>query len=214
MKTNWMIPGTVFLVGGVLLMLGGWGTPSVHAGKLAGLTPTPTPTPIPTPTPPPVERPELRVSKAAEPIQVLPGGAVVYTIVVENVGATAATGVTLTDDVPAQLQVLGAEVSQGTVAVTGNQVVAAVGVLGPGYVATLTISARLRADVAPGTQVENIVIAGSDQTGEVTAMAVITVPGLLPESGADWPGTALAGIALVVAGVGFLALGVRRRAKR
>ncbi|HEC33680.1 MAG TPA: DUF11 domain-containing protein [Chloroflexi bacterium] len=205
----------ICLLGMLLIWSGGLGKHQVHASVLAGLTPTPTPTstptPITTPSPPPTQQANLQVSKVAQPTQAIPGGTIVYTIVVENLGPGAATGVMLLDQVPPQLEVLEATVTQGEVLVEGNRVTATVGVLGVGHSATLAITARVRADVPPGTQVENVVVAWSDQTGEITAAAVITVPGLLPESGgSDW-GIAWAGVALALFGAGLAGLGLSRR---
>ncbi|HIE39523.1 MAG TPA: DUF11 domain-containing protein [Anaerolineae bacterium] len=157
------------------------------------------------------QQPTLRLTKVAQPTQVAPGGTVVYTIVIENLGPGAVTGVTLVDEVPPQLEVQEATVIQGDVTVEGNRVTARVGGLDVGHSATLTITARLRADVLPGTQVENTVVGWSDQTGEITVTAVITVPGLLPESGERGQGMIWAGALLALLGAGLLSLGLRRR---
>jgi hypothetical protein len=114
----------------------------------------------------------------------------------------------LLDDAPPQLEVIAASVSQGEVTVEGDQVTADVGVLGPGYSSTLTITARIRFGVGPNVQIENIVLAWSDQTGEIVSSVVITVVGLLPESG---QGTTWLAIALAVLGAGLACLGLFRK---
>ncbi len=213
--------GVVSLVLGLLLVLAwGGGQPS-GARVLAGMTPTDTPTatstftPTPTSTPPgltpspPPGGVELRVSKEADRTLVSPGGTVVFSIVVENRGPQAATGVTIVDGVPAELEVLDAVVTQGEVTVEGNRVVATIGTLGAGYSATLTITVRVRPDVPPGTRIENVAVVGSDQTGEIPVQETVTVPGLLPESGGRGTPAIWIGGVLILIGVGWLGLKLR-----
>ena len=71
------------------------------------------------------------------------GEPVEYRITVVNTGGAAATGVVITDPVPAsQMTVTSATVDQGSCTVTGNLVSCAVGVLGPGQRATAVVTAR------------------------------------------------------------------------
>ena len=177
--------------------------------------PTSTPistTPVPPSTPVPTQ-PGLYLIKVADRDQVVAGQTFTYTIEIGNPGPAAATGVTLVDEVPDQLEVLEATVSQGTVTVDGNLVEAAIGVLGPGYSATLVIRVRVGSLVAPGTDIENIVVGDSDQTGELISSTVVTVVGLLPESGDGEAGTLLLSALLAGAGLFLAALGVRHRVR-
>ena len=134
-------------------------------------------------TPPPPSAPNLQVIKTASSAYVVPGGTFTYTIVVENLGPSPATGVFLTDPVSPKLEVLDASVTQGSVTIDTNLVTADIGVLGVGYSATLTIVVRVRSNVASGVVIDNIAVGDSDQTGEVTSTSSVIVTGLLPETG-------------------------------
>jgi len=183
------------------------------------LPPTPAPTEDPTQSPQPPGEPavELRLSKTSDPGQALPGGTVIFTVVVENVGKKGATGVTIVDDVPSQLTVLEATVSQGEVSIDDNRVKALVGVLGPGYSATLTIQAQVRSDLPLGTQIENVASGWCDQTGAASAGAALSVgSGLLPEAGSQRVAGLAAAALLFVLGNLMMILGIhlRRSAQR
>jgi hypothetical protein len=91
--------------------------------------------------------------------------------------------------------------------IEGNGVRAEFGDLLPDACATLTIVARVRADVPPCTEFFNVATSGDIVSEPVT----LTVPCLLPESGRT---TSLAIVAgLVVAGLGLLATGLALKAK-
>jgi uncharacterized repeat protein (TIGR01451 family) len=171
-------------------------------------TPAPPSTPVPT-------QPQLQLTKVADRDYVDAGQVFTYTVEITNIGPVAATGVTLVDEVPAQLEVLEATVSQGTVSVDENLVMATVGVLGPGYSAILVIRVRVGYSVGPGISIENIVVGDSDQTGEIISNAVVTVYGLLPESGSGGRGAGMLLLCVLLTGAGLFmaALGVRRRAR-
>jgi uncharacterized repeat protein (TIGR01451 family) len=132
----------------------------------------------------------------------MPGDTVVFTIVVENQGPVAATGVVIEDELPPELTPTSATVTQGTVTTAGNRVTADVGTLGPGYGATLTISARVADDTPLGSTLENVALARSHQTPPVYAAATVRVGGLLPESGVWlWPGVILGLVGLAALGL-------------
>jgi uncharacterized repeat protein (TIGR01451 family) len=203
-------------------LLGQPGTVS-QAKPALGFTSTPTTPPTSTPisvtpappsTPSPTQ-PNIQLTKVADRDYVDAGQIFTYTIEITNMGPVAATGVTIVDEVPDQLEVLEATVSQGTVSVDGNLVVAAVGVLGPGYSAALVIQVRVNYSVGPGTTIENIAVGDSDQTGEIISSALVTVNGLLPESGAGGRGAGTLLLSALLAGAGLFlaALGLRRRSQ-
>jgi len=210
----------VHLVAAVFLSLAiTLGQPVPVAGLALGITPTappaPTPedTPVPpTPTPPdqtPVPAPELELTKSASATEVFPGSLVSFTIRVCNVGNSVADNVIVSDALSSDLELVSASVSQGKAVIVGNGVRAEFGALFPGECATLTIVARVRDDVAPGTQIGNV----GTLPGLASNQVNLTVMGMLPASGGTVPvlvaGLFMVGLGLLAAG---LALGSRERA--
>ncbi len=143
-------------------------------------TALPTGTPAPQPASPatPSPQPRITITKSAAPAEVLPGGQVVFTIRVCNEGDATAENVVVSDALPPELELVSASASQGTVVIEGNGVRAELGALEPGACAEITIVTRVRADVAPGTQIVNVA-----SVGDTYDDASVTVTGLLPESG-------------------------------
>lgn len=163
--------------------------------------PVPADTPVPPPPEPPPPSPNLTITKSASPSEVLPGGQVTFNIRVCNEGEATAASVIVSDRLPSELTLLSASASQGRVVVEGNGVRAELGALLAGECATVTIVARVRADVAPGTEIRNV---GS--VGDLYDDAFLIVMGLLPESGGIISLAVAAG--LLAVGVCLLALGV------
>ena len=197
------------------------------ASSALGFTPTPTSTatatPTPTapttatpattpvaPTPTPVSSPpRLTIAKTASSAEVLPGGLVTFSIEVCNEGDRVAENVVVSDALPSELDLVSASASQGAVVVEGNGMRAELGSIWPGYCATVSITARVHSDVAPGTQIRNVA-----SVGDLYDDATLTAVGLLPESGSRsaslfyqsgrvTPLTVVAGLM----GVAFLAIG-------
>jgi uncharacterized repeat protein (TIGR01451 family) len=221
MRTRkWLLIGAIGLLACLLVAAGGAGDAQpAQARALWGFTPTPTPTNTPTPTatlspnmitPTATPPPNLRITQSAPGACVAPSGAFVYTILVENLGPGAATGVIVTDDVPAQLEVKEASATQGTVTIAGNEVTVNVGVLGVGYSSTIAITAQVKSNVAPGAQIENVASVLSDETYETTSIAEVRACGLLPEAGTGG-GTVAVTLTLVLAGAALAVLGLRHR---
>ena len=179
-------------------------TPSVTNTPTGNGTPTSTPgesdTPISQNTPAPESH--LSVTKSARPAQVLPGGQVVFTIQACNTGDGTADRVVVSDALPPELTLLSAYVSQGEVVVEGNGMRAELGALLAGECASVTLTAQVRADVAPGTEIRNVASVG-DTYDDTT----ITIVGLLPESGRA---VSLAEVALLMMGAGLLAIGMAK----
>ena len=94
--------------------------------------------------PPPVA--DVAVSAAVTPRSATVGDTLTYTFTVVNAGPDPATGVTLTDALPAALTFLSAAASQGgTPAQAGGTVTAHLGTLAPRAAATVTLVARAAA---------------------------------------------------------------------
>jgi uncharacterized repeat protein (TIGR01451 family) len=98
---------------------------------------------------------DLLVTKMVNKPQVNVGSVAVYTLTVHNNGPDAATGVVLTDPLPAGLALVGAVPSQGTFSPAGD--VWTVGTLPAGATAVLTVSARV---TAVGTFVNTATVTG------------------------------------------------------
>jgi uncharacterized repeat protein (TIGR01451 family) len=151
------------------------------------------------------------VTKTVTPIEVFPGARVTFVIRVCNVGDATADDVVVSDALAPELEVVSASVSQGIAVIVGNGVRAEFGALIPGACAELTIVARVRADVPPGTQIANV----ATLPGRVSEEVKVTVLGFLPVSG----GIPLSvTVGLLVVGIGLLAaglvLGTRNRVLR
>jgi uncharacterized repeat protein (TIGR01451 family) len=91
------------------------------------------------PAPPLVD---LAVTTSVNDTYVPPGGSLVYTIVVANNSPTVATGVVLTNKLPASAAFVSATSSSGTVAHTNGLVIANLGSVTRNAPVTLTINAR------------------------------------------------------------------------
>ena len=88
---------------------------------------------------------DLAITKADSPDPVKEGGLLTYTISVSNLGPGTATGVTVTDDLPSQVDFVSATASQGTCDQKGKKVTCALGNLAAnpyGQAATVTITVR------------------------------------------------------------------------
>ena len=192
------------------------GQPVPVAGSALGITPTapPAPTPEETPVPPsppppdqtPAPAPKLELTKSASATEVFPGSLVSFTIRVCNVGNAVADNVIVSDALSSDLELVSASVSQGKAVIVGNGVRAEFGALFPGECATLTIVARVRDDVAPGTQIGNVGTLPDLASNQVN----LTVMGMLPASGGTVP-VLVAGLFMV--GLGLLAAGLALRAR-
>ena len=186
-----------------------FGPPATTTGAALGFTPTPTEeatSETPTRQPPtPEPKPKLTITKSVSPTEVFPGDVVTIKIEVCNVGDAVAENVVVSDDVPRQLEVLGASASMGRAVIVGNGVRGEFGDMLPGVCATLTITARVRDDVAPGTRITNVATIG----GIVSNEATLTTGALLPESGDASARLAVA--VLFVMGVALLAAGLALR---
>ena len=198
------------------------GMPIPATGSGLGFTPTFTPLPTDTPTPtatptatpittptstPSPPKPRLTITKTADPVWVLPGGQVTFLIQVCNVGGVAADDVVVSDTLPPELEIVNASASQGTTVVEGYGVRAELGSLSAGSCAEVTIVARVRADVPPGTQIVNVAVVDGESSDDVP----ITIGGFLPESGRIAPLAVLVGF--VVLGMALLAVGLVMRAR-
>lgn len=102
--------------------------------------------------------PDVALTMARSPEPVFVGDLLTYTITISNAGTGTATGVTLTDNLPAAVLFVSATFSQGTHSLTGSTLSAAVGTLSAGAVVNGTIVVR---PTAPGIVSNFATVAGS-----------------------------------------------------
>jgi uncharacterized repeat protein (TIGR01451 family) len=126
---------------------------------------------------------DLAVTMTDAPHGAVVGGAVVYNITVTNSGPSTATGVLLTDAVPAGVSVISATPSQGSVSIVGANYVFNLGSLASGSGAT----ASLRVSPMFGGSITNSVTAaateidldlGNNSAKTVTLVSVPSAPRL------------------------------------
>ena len=129
------------------------------------------------PPPPPPPSADLVISKSAAPTPVHEGDLLTYTIAVGNLGPNTATGVTMTDPLPPQVQFVSTSSSQGTSALAGSAVVAHLGTIAVGTTATVTIVVRTRDS---GTAVNTATASGNeydpDPDGNTASIQTIIEP--------------------------------------
>jgi uncharacterized repeat protein (TIGR01451 family) len=109
---------------------------------------------------------DLKIAKTASASSVQVGGALTYTIAVENLGPDTATGVTVTDPLPNSVKYASATTTAGSCALQGQKLVCAIGTLESGSGAkTITLNVTTR---KAGSVTNTATVAG-DQGDPVAA---------------------------------------------
>jgi len=130
------------------------------------LVPTPTPTNTATPEapgtpgapiPPDPVPPGVAVDKVADPPFAQPGDIVTWTVIVSNPSGESLPVGEVIDNIPVELIILDAESTLGTVTIDGRSVIVSIASLGPGQSATVTITTRIRDDVAVPFVITNVI---------------------------------------------------------
>jgi uncharacterized repeat protein (TIGR01451 family) len=161
-----------------------------HTPTTVAPTPTHTPTAVaPTATPKAGSNPaDPVITKRADVQEAAPGDEVTFTILVTNQGGQAAVDVVVTDELSEYLEILEVTTTQGTVTIEGQKVTVQVGTVGPGFVVEITIRTRVREDTPTPLNLENLALLKSPSSQDRQSppvIVVISLPGLLPTSGAQ-----------------------------
>ncbi len=131
---------------------------------------TPNPTPsnevVTTVDPKEPEIPELSVTKNADKNTVKAGETVKYTILVENKGKTVAENVKVTDILDSNLTFESWSLNGAESKEQPSGGIYTIGAIAAGASAELTIYAKVKDDVAAGTEIHNTAIASGDNTPE------------------------------------------------
>ncbi len=101
---------------------------------------------------------ELRVDKRTIAGPVVAGGAITYTIVIENLGPSLARGVQAADSIPSQMTLIDATSTQGPCA----GAICFSGDIAAGGRVTMTVRVRVNSDTADGSIITNAVIVTSN----------------------------------------------------
>ena len=165
-------PGSVFTVGGAPQSSDDHGNLTIDFGFIA----------------PPQQNPNTSVFdpaivKLVDPALALPGEVVTYTITVNNRGNTDAVNAVVTDPVSNRLTITGANTPQGTYTISGNTVTFSLGTIKGGQVITMIITARIRPDVVPPVDFDNIATAVLNGKTLSSTVTLHVTRGNLPNTG-------------------------------
>jgi uncharacterized repeat protein (TIGR01451 family) len=144
--------------------------------------------------------PELSVGMLSSPASLAVGGDITYDITVANAGSPAA-GVSMTDSLPAGVQLLSAAPSQGSCSGTNTAVTCGLGGMAAGGAATIRIVVRT---LTAGTKVNSASVAGpeaerntANNTAQRTTEVSASVSGRVLDGGTGAP---LGGVTVTLSG--------------
>lgn len=161
--------------------------------------------------------PDLIVTKEVNPAIAQVGDNVVYTITVQNIGGAPASDVTLSDNLPPVLRLIGATTTVGDVQTNGNQVTVTAPTLAPGDIIVVQVTAQVTAPLTSANSLNTATVRTSG--GEITtdnntgSVTLGSPPASLPQTAGDVSRSLLIlmGLALLTIGIGAF---VRRRSYR
>jgi uncharacterized repeat protein (TIGR01451 family) len=124
------------------------------------------------------------ITKTVNPPFSLPGEPVTWTITVFNPGNAPATNITVTDPLPAEVEIISVNATSGTVSHSGQTVNFTLPVLAGGQQATITINSRVRSTVAVPFILTNVAtLTNAENTTPRTGEATVLSVGHLPKTG-------------------------------
>ncbi len=140
---------------------------------------------------------DLRITKADDPSTVLVGQNLTYTLVVSNLGPSDATGVTVLDDLPADVEFVSADSTQGVTNFADGIITVDLGDMAVEQSETVTIVVTV-APTARDTLVNTATVSGNEQESDTSnnSASVVTVVQPLIDlaiTKADDPSTVLVG---------------------
>ena len=129
----------------------------------------------------PPETTDLKITKTVNAPTAKVGSKLTYTIVASNLGPAAATGVTITDQLPKQVKLVSAKSTSGTCTPAANKVTCAVGNIGVDSTTTDTdVTVTIVATVIDSGTITNTATVAGDQKDPARAndksSAKTTVP--------------------------------------
>jgi uncharacterized repeat protein (TIGR01451 family) len=148
----------------------------------------------------------VQIRKSVSPPFAQPGDTVTYSIVITNPGPSRATGIRVIDTLPAELEILRAQTTSGTVSFGGQTVTLFVEDLDPGESVTVTVTVRVRPSVPTPFSIRNIAtLTNNENPSPRTASALLLSVGSLPSTGEGpgWPRDLL----LITAALGLAVVG-------
>ncbi len=160
-------------------------TPTATETNQGGVTNTPTATnttPAGSSGTPVVVVTDPFITKSVNPPFAVPGEIVTWTIVVTNPGSIAAPNVSVTDTMPAVIQIQSVAATAGTINYVGQVVTWNIASLAPGQVVTITIVGQVRLDAQLPFVVNNTASL-TTSSGTRTAQATLTGVTSLPATG-------------------------------
>jgi uncharacterized repeat protein (TIGR01451 family) len=155
------------------------------------------------------------ITKSVNPPFAMPGDTVTWTITVTNPNNFPLTNVSVTDNMPSEVEIRSVSASSGNVSFSGQTVTFTQGTMAAGASATINVVTRVRPNVNVPFTISNGATLTSAEVGPLFASAELVSAGELPGTGeSPWsrwriPIFALAGGVIVLAGYWLL-----RRARR
>jgi uncharacterized repeat protein (TIGR01451 family) len=156
------------------------------------------------------------ISKSVNPPFALPGDTVTWTITVNNPNSTPLTNVSVTDNMPNEVEIISVSATSGNVSFSGQTVTFNQATMAPGASATITVVTRVRGNVTTPFDINNLAtLTATELPNPLTASANVISAGELPGTGESPWSRWRAPILALAAGV-FVLTGVWvwRRARR